>query len=46
MSEITRVDATLHFEYKGNFEGDKVNWGHIFIFLMIWTLYEQLFTKQ
>ena len=24
---MTRVDATLDFEFKGNFEGHNVNWG-------------------
>ena len=24
---MTSVDATLDFEFKGNFEGHKVNWG-------------------
>ena len=27
MRKITRVDATLDFEFKGHFEGHKVNWG-------------------
>ena len=27
MRKMTRVDATLDFEFKGHFEGHKVNWG-------------------
>ena len=26
--EMIRVDATLGFKFKCNFEGHKVNWGH------------------
>ena len=27
MRKMTRVDATPDFEFKGHFEGHKVNWG-------------------
>ena len=45
---MTRIDASLDFKFIGHFEDHKVNWGHNFgfMFLMILTVCEQLFTKQ